>query len=583
VKRVTTPVTEKRPVRVLLVEDDPSDIFLFQAVLSEARAGIELTAVDRLSAAVQALQESPIDLIVTDLSLPDSGEASTFRELRKHAPQIPIIVLSGYDAEDIAMKCVEQGAQDYLVKGQINPPVLLRSIRYALERHRAQTELRRAHDLLEEHVAERTRELAHTAAQLEDATGQLRQAQQRMLQHERLHALGRMASGIAHDFNNALAPIVGFSELLLHPSPTVQRKSQEYLQLIHTAATDGAEVVRRLREFYRYRDEHDVFAPVALNELIRQVIALTKPRWRDQALGRGCHIELVTEFKRIPPVTGSEAELREMLINVIFNAVDAIERDGTITCRTFRRGSSVIVQINDTGVGMAEDVRLRCFEPFFSTKADHGTGLGMAMVFGIVRRHEGEIEVESSPGLGTTISISLLPHEEIKGTASAAGAPQTSRPARILVVDDEPSVREVLQACFQEDGHFVGLAADGQEGLERFMSGQWDIVVTDRAMPRLNGDQLAAEIKKIRPDVPVILVTGFADVMHDVGDHPPEIDMILAKPFTRNALRQAVGQVLTANGKMSAAEELGPTAPGEAQQGSARPGTADLERSNQRD
>jgi signal transduction histidine kinase len=535
---------QERSLRVLLVEDNPTDACLFQAILRGNRSPIQLTVVDRLSAAVHLVQTQQIDLIVTDLVLPDSGSGSTFYELHEHASEIPIIVLSSEDSEAIALQCVEQGAQDYLVKGRIDRQSLLRSMRYAMERHRFQRELRRAHNELEKHVAERTEELATTAGRLEEALAQLKEAQERMVQQERLHALGRMASGIAHDFNNALAPIVGFSELLLKPSPTIQKKSREYLQLIHTAATDGAEVVRRLREFYRYRDEHDVFTPVSINELVRQVAAMTKPRWRDQALARGAHINFLTELKRVPPVAGCEPELRELLINLIFNAIDAIEEDGTITCRTFSENGSVILQLSDTGVGMTEDTRLRCLEPFFSTKADHGTGLGLSMVFGIVRRHDGTLDIESAPGRGTTITISLLPHEASKATPLPTPAAFTGGPLRILVVDDEPSIREVLRAYFKEDGHFVGVAIDGREGFELYSGAHWDQVETHRAIPHLNCDQLAAANKQIRPHIPVILITGFADVMSDVGDHPPAIDLVMPKPFTRDALRAAIGSAI---------------------------------------
>jgi signal transduction histidine kinase len=536
-----------------LVEDNPTDACLFQAILREKNSPIQLNVVDRLSAAVHLVQTQQIDLIVTDLVLPDSTSGSTFCELQEHASEIPIIVLSSEDSEAIALQCVEQGAQDYLVKGRIDRQSLLRSMRYAMERHRFQRELRRAHGELEKRVEERTTELATTAAQLEDALAQLKEAQNRMVQQERLHALGRMASGIAHDFNNALAPIVGFSELLLKPSPTIQKKSREYLELIHTAATDGAEVVRRLREFYRYRDEHDVFTPVALNELVRQVAAMTKPRWRDQALARGAHIRFLTELThQLPPVAGCEPELRELLINLVFNAIDAIEENGTITCRTFTENGSVILEVTDTGVGMTEETRLRCLEPFFSTKADHGTGLGLSMVFGIVRRHDGAIEIASTPGSGTTITVSLLPHETTKPLAVPSPVPLAAGPLRILVVDDEPSIREVLRAYLKEDGHSVGVAIDGREGFELFCSsGDWDLVVTDRAMPHLNGDQLAAAIKQIRPHVPVVLITGFADVMSDVGDHPAAIDIVIPKPFTRDALRAAIANAMSGRARAS--------------------------------
>jgi DNA-binding NtrC family response regulator len=178
------------------------------------------------------------------------------------------------------------------------------------------------------------------------------------------------------------------------------------------------------------------------------------------------------------------------------------------------------------------------------------------MVFGIVRRHDGAINIASTPGGGTTISVSLLPHEPSKTVPIPSPAPGISHPLRILVVDDEPSVREVLKAYFKEDGHTVGIAIDGREGFEQFCGGEWDLVVTDRAMPHLNGDQLANAIKQIRPHVPVILITGFADVMSDVGDHPTAIDIVIPKPFTRSALRAAIADAIAARTAALRAETL---------------------------
>ncbi len=296
--------------------------------------------------------------------------------------------------------------------------------------------LKRARDDLERRVADRTAELLAANAklqkeiaerkraeaallesnrQLADALEKLRETQEHVIQRERLHALGRMASGIAHDFNNALAPILGFSELLLRRPETLrdEERARGYVEMIHTAAEDSAKIVARLREFYRYREENDLFTPVSLNDLIQQVISLTQPRWKDQAQANGVHVTIKTELQNIPTISGNEAELREMLFNIVFNAIDAIPEHGDASPSAPRCGMNArCSQVMDTGTGMTEEVRSRCLEPFFSTKDEHGTGLGLGIVYGIVRRHDGTIEIESAPGKGTTVSISLPLYKE---------------------------------------------------------------------------------------------------------------------------------------------------------------------------
>jgi signal transduction histidine kinase len=531
---------------VLLVEDNAVDVSLLRGILDEHPAAVTLIAAPSLAAALDRLAQGGIDLILTDLRLPDSLEDQTVPILRANAPEVPIVVLSGLEDEAVALRMIEHGAQDYLVKGRIDHRALVRTIRYSLERHSWQEELRKAHDTLELGVAQRTAELADTAARLEDALFQLQQAQQRIVQQERLRALGQMASGIAHDFNNALAPILGYSDLLLHGRHITPEKTIEYLQIIRTAAKDSSSVVSRLREFFRYRDEHDVFGPVKLNDLVWQVMALTRPRWRDQALGRGVEIQFVTDLQRVPTVLGSESELREMFVNLVFNASDAIgSGGGTILCRTFATPTGAALQVIDTGCGMTEDVRLRCFEPFFSTKGEqHGSGLGLAMAYGVVRRHDGQIEIESAPGAGTKFTVSLLAYDDARHREPPRETGAFVRPLRILVVDDEAAVREVLAACLSEDGHFVDCEPDAASALQRVRTAPWDIVLTDRAMPRMNGDQLAAEIKRLDPAMPVVMITGFADLMRDVGDQPLAIDAIVRKPFTVESLREGIGKAL---------------------------------------
>jgi len=400
-------------------------------------------------------------------------------------------------------------------------------------------------------VAERKRAehaLLESNRQLADALEKLRETQEHVIQRERLHALGRMASGIAHDFNNALAPILGFSELLLRRPEALRDtdRARGYVEMIHTAAGDSAKIVARLREFYRYREENDVFTPVSLNDLIQQVISLTQPRWKDQAQANGVHVTIKTDLQNIPTIAGNEAELREMLFNIVFNAIDAIPEHGTVTFKTSMREELALLQIVDSGTGMTDEVRSRCLEPFFSTKDEHGTGLGLGIVYGIVRRHDGAIEIESAPGQGTTITIALPLYKEDRTPVRPEPAGVMERPLHILVVEDEPLVREVIEVYLREDRHMIETAANGREGLEKYRAGTFDLVMTDRAMPEVNGDVLAAEVKKINPHQPVVLLTGFGDLMSGAGEKPEGVDVVASKPFTLNSLREAITKALRA-------------------------------------
>jgi PAS domain S-box-containing protein len=308
---------------------------------------------------------------------------------------------------------------------------------------------------------------------LGEALAELRRTQQQVIQQERLRALGQMASGIAHDFNNALSPILGFSDLLLASPQSLDDRETvtRYLGMMRTAAQDAASVVGRLREFYRHRDEGEVPTFIRLNALAQQVVSLTQPRWKNQALANGVSIEVETELRRVPVIEGNEAELREALTNLIFNAVDAIPERGTVTLRTRLDGEHAVLEVSDTGVGMTEEVRRRCLEPFFTTKGERGTGMGLAMVYGIVQRHEGTIDIRSEAGEGTTFTIRLPIRRGERGERSGQrteSSPSLLRALRILVVEDEPTVCGIIAAYLARDGHAVETAANGTEGLKKY-------------------------------------------------------------------------------------------------------------------
>ena len=441
-----------------------------------------------------------------------------------------------------------------------------------IERQRAEAELRKAHDELERRVQERTADLSAANAVLkeqviereraeealresnrhmEEAVAELRQTQQQVIQQERLRALGQMASGIAHDFNNALSPIMGFSELLLISPESLDDKEKvtRYLRTIHTAAQDAAGVVKRLSEFYRRRDEREALRPVNLNQLVGQAIALTQPRWRDQALMNGINIDVEADLQEVPLIPADEVGLREALINLVFNAVDAMPRDGTITLRTRLDGDHVVLEVSDTGTGMTEEVRQRCLEPFFSTKGERGTGLGLAMVFGIVQRDKGTIDIQSEPDRGTTFTICLPLQMQQKTERRGQESEILSHSLHVLVLDDDPVICELIVEYLATDGHTAEVATSGREGLEKFRAGGFDLVVTDRAMPEMSGDQIAAAAKQIAPHVPVAMLTGFGDMMQASGEKPRDVDFLVGKPVTQAKLRAVLAKVETGGTK----------------------------------
>ena len=388
------------------------------------------------------------------------------------------------------------------------------------------------------------------AEQLREALDSLEAAQQQIVQQERLRALGQMAAGIAHDLNNALSPVAGFSELLL-ASPTISHDEERltrYLQLIQTGALDAASVVARLREFYRPRESGDRFEEVAVGTLLSDVAALTRPRWHDEAMVVGKRIDVQLAVEDDVRVYGGGSQLREALTNLVFNAVDALPRGGVITlgARTTDR-DEVEISVSDTGEGMPEDVRQRCLEPFFSTKGPAGTGLGLAMVHGIVERHVGRLEIESAPGRGTTIRL-LLPAADVARAGAPASLEAHSAPAvqdraaprRVLLIDDEPSVRAVTAALLAADGHSVREAASGEEALPLLAGEPFDAVITDRAMPGMNGDQVAAAVKRAHPRLPVVLLSGYGALMTASGEKPAAVDAVLGKPASLRALRETL-------------------------------------------
>jgi len=403
---------------------------------------------------------------------------------------------------------------------------------------------------LSEHVA-----LASHQSQLYSALQQayedLRQTQQAVMQQERLRALGQMASGIAHDINNAISPVALYTQSLLEREVNLSERARNYLETIRHATNDVAATVARMREFYRQREPALALAALDLNRLVKQVVDLTRARWSDMPQQRGTVIKLETDFASdLPAMRGVESEIREALINLVFNAVDAMPEGGTLTLRTkaVERDSArrVQVEVVDTGVGMNEDTRRRCLEPFFTTKGERGTGLGLAMVYGMVKRHSAELEIESAEGKGTTARLSFsAPAVPIAGTDEPASVQTVPSRLRILVVDDDPILIKSLRDTLEEDGHVVVTANGGEAGIETFRSAHqrkepFSVVITDLGMPYVDGRKVASTIKGMSPSMPVILLTGWGQRLVDEQNVPSHVDRVLNKPPVLQKLREAL-------------------------------------------
>jgi signal transduction histidine kinase/ActR/RegA family two-component response regulator len=420
---------------------------------------------------------------------------------------------------------------------------------------------------LSEHVA-----LAANQAQLYDdlqrAYDDLRQSQQAILQQERLRALGEMASGIAHDINNAMSPAAIYTSSLLEREPNLSERARGYLTTIQTAIEDVAETVARMREFYRPRDAELVLSQVACNRLVDQVVNLTRARWSDQPQQRGVVIQLKTQLASdLPNIMGSEVEIRDALTNLIFNAVDAMPEGGTLTVRTRQLGGTgreanalprrVCIEVTDTGIGMDEETRRRCLEPFYTTKGERGTGLGLAMVYGMIQRHSADLEIESTVRVGTTVRLIFAVAEPV--------APATEQPApsalpsrlRILLIDDDPMLIKSLRDVLQEDGHEVSVADGGQKGIDTFSAAlkrgtPFAVVITDLGMPYVDGRKVAAAIKATSSRTPVIMLTGWGKRLLAENDIPPHVDRVLSKPPRMVEVRATLAELVPSNSTATA-------------------------------
>lgn len=524
--------------RVLIVDDEPSNVRLLERILEMFGTASVKSTTDSRRALPLFLEFQP-DIVLLDLHMPHLDGFAVIEQIKTAIPEgdyLPILVLTADVTVATKHRVLEAGAKDIVMKPLDHFEVVLR-VKNLIENRILHLELQKQNQSLEEQVRERT-------VQFEELVNELRATQDQIVKQERLRALGMMAGGIAHDFNNALTMVLGYGELLMpHVMEHAPEREIAYLRHMVAAAQDATHVVSRLREFYRPTTCNDVRTPVDLNDLVEQVVSLTSPKWKAKCRAEGVQIEVEIELQADAPVAASASELREVLTNLIFNAVDAMPTGGTIRVCSGAVNGEQFFSVGDTGIGMSDDDRARCLEPFFTTKGERGTGLGLSVVYGIIQRHGGRIDISSEIGRGTTFTVFLpigaLPAVE----AVSSKDTRVIQPLRILVADDQDIIGELLAEYLTSDGHRVVVAGDGTAALAQFEAGDFDLVITDQSMPGLNGEQLAMAIAAMTPGMPVILLTGFGDEMQERGTLPEGISLIVGKPVTAADLRRAVHEV----------------------------------------
>ncbi|HEX9628998.1 MAG TPA: ATP-binding protein, partial [Pyrinomonadaceae bacterium] len=354
-------------------------------------------------------------------------------------------------------------------------------------------------------------------------------------QIEKMSALGQLASGVAHDFNNCLAAMLGRAELLL--KHTDDPRMIRGLDLIIKSAHDGARTVKRIQDFARQRREHD-FNLLSVDQMLVDIAEMTRPRWKDRAEANNISILLDLKNNSSAWISGDVSELRDVLVNMVFNASDAMPEGGRLTLAAEIEGEDVVISVSDTGIGMSPEVTSKVFDPFFTTKGVEGMGLGLAVSYGIIRRHEGTIEVESQIGQGTTFRIkfrlAMREAPELSNDISVGKKPEDlgSLMTKILVIDDEERVRGLLREILEDDGHEVVLASGGHEGLTLFHNQEFDAVFTDVGMPGMSGWEVVRAIRESSAELPVAVITGWGEAVSDDEREDARVDWVVTKPFT---------------------------------------------------
>ncbi|MBN1868569.1 diguanylate cyclase [Candidatus Sumerlaeota bacterium] len=520
---------EMRLTRVAIVCTDSSPRRFVDALKSNSK--YQVFSYDSARDFLTAFKLEVPEMIVIQQGDPAREAFDLCRRIKKQLNElfIPLAIVLGNADDESREQAIQAGADDVFLPDP-DP-------RDFLSRLRTMAHLKRLHD------------------QWRQTHQDLTVTRTRLIRAERLNALGEMAAGIAHDFNNMLAPILGRTQLLKEKCDNSD--TLRSLEVIEKAATDGAATIRRIQDFARSATSRN-YEVLDVAELVQDCIQITRGRWKDEAEREGRRYVMEVEFRGTLVVYGSSTELREVVTSIIMNCLDAMPDGGTVRFEGQIEEDEVVLLISDTGCGMSEDVLNRVFEPFFSTKRGEGTGLGLSVAYGIVMRHQGRIECSSTPGQGTLLRIRLplhagRPSVPILAQAGAPTVPVAADKKRVLdvlVVDDEAPVREVIRDMLEQDDHKVFATESGREALRRIEEHEYDMLITDLSMPEMSGWEVARQARKLRPDLTIILTSGWGRDFSRQQIVKHGVNFLMPKPVPFTTLKRltrlvAQGQVVT--------------------------------------
>jgi PAS domain S-box-containing protein len=387
-----------------------------------------------------------------------------------------------------------------------------------------------------------------------DITGR-KEFEQKLFQIDKLNALGLQSSGVAHEFNNILGIILGYLEIAKGDLGGESEKVLDALNIIEKAARDGSVIVDKIQQFSRIKKDHEKKEElVDLVDVLNDALEFTMPRWKTEAQSKGVEYEITknnfttSQYR----VRCNPSELREVIINIINNSIDAMPDGGKIGVSIKTVEDDVVIAISDNGIGISDDIKDKIFDPFFSTKGVKRSGLGMSLSYSIMARHDGEILVDSCVGEGTTMHLKLpLFEDEIEQCDNEDTGVVESHSANILIIEDEDVILDMMKILLESRGHNVFVSMDSSIGIEMYENNEYDIVLCDLAMPKLNGWQVARFIKEYdsvrkKTKTPVVLITGYELDADNIDYKKEGVDFILNKPIEFDALYKIINNYSTA-------------------------------------